>query len=83
MALSVPVISTDCGGMTEVIINGENGFIVPVREPRIMADEIKKIIRISNRKKMTIINNADLTIKQNFLLEQQIDKMKQFYSNYS
>jgi len=82
MALSVPVISTDCGGMTEVIINGENGFIVPVREPRIMADEIKKIIRISNPRKKTIINNADLTIKQNFLLEQQIEKMKQFYSIY-
>ena len=32
MALGITVIVTQCGGMTEVIKNGENGFIVPVRD---------------------------------------------------
>ena len=79
MALGIPVISTDCGGMTEVINNGENGFIVPVRESRIMAKIIIEFYGMTNEKKMKIINNAQQTIINNYLLEKQIEKMKRFY----
>ena len=32
-AVGVPVITTDCGGMNEVVTDELNGFIVKVRNP--------------------------------------------------
>ena len=82
MALGVPVISTDCGGMAEVINNGENGFIVPVRESKIMAKKILEYIGMNKEKKMKIINNTQRTIHNNYLLEKQIKIMKEFYIDH-
>lgn len=40
MAAGLPVVSTDCGGMVEVITDGEDGFIVPVGDISAMADRL-------------------------------------------
>lgn len=37
MAAGRPSIVTDCGGLSEMIRNGENGFIVPVNDPESIA----------------------------------------------
>lgn len=53
MASSLPVISTNQGAITESVIEGENGFIVPVRDPQAIADRIIKLIKDATlRKKM-------------------------------
>ena len=80
MALGVPVISTDCGGMREVIKNNENGFLVPVRDPDSMAAAILNIFNLDEKKTRNIIHNARETIIQNHLLSKQIDQFKSFYS---
>ena len=46
MALRIPVISTDCGGMKEVIRSGENGFIIPVRDPNSMVQAIQNFLNL-------------------------------------
>src|SRR5690606_25299839 len=40
MALGILVLSTDCGGMDEVISPDINGFLVPIRDAQAMADTI-------------------------------------------
>ena len=80
MALGIPVISTDCGGMGEVIRNSENGFIVPIRDAASMAGTIRKFIDLDEMKKNNIIFNARETIKHNHLLFYQVDQFKSFYS---
>lgn len=40
MAAALPVISTDRGAITESVIHGENGFIVPVEDSRELAEKI-------------------------------------------
>ena len=80
MALGLPVISTDCGGMGEIIKNGENGFLVPVRDADSMVGTIQKFIDLDEMKKNNIIFNARETIKHNHLLFYQIDQFKYFYS---
>lgn len=53
MACGVPVVSTDCPmGPGEIIKNGENGILVPVGNPELMAEGILKIL-----------NDADLSRK--------------------
>ncbi len=36
----VPVISTDVGGQADLIVHGETGWLVPAKEPRVMATAI-------------------------------------------
>jgi len=62
MALGVPVISTNCGGMAELITDSQEGWIVPIRDPKALAAQIKtfisleefqiKKVRIAARKKV-------------------------------
>ena len=80
MALGVPVISTDCGGMGEVIRNSENGFIVPIRDAASMAGTIQKFIDLDKTYKINIIKNARETIIHNHLLSHQVDQFNTFYS---
>ncbi len=44
MAMEKPVILTDIGGAREQVVDGENGFIVPPKNPGELANRIKKII---------------------------------------
>jgi len=41
MACGLPVVMTDTGGARELIRRGENGFLVPHRSPRAIADRIR------------------------------------------
>ena len=81
MSLGVPVISTECGGIGEVIRNGNNGFLVPVRDPNSMARAIRNFIDLDEIQKMAVINNARKTIINNYLLSHQIDLFKSLYSS--
>ena len=40
MAAGKPVIATDAGGIPEIVIDGECGFLVPVRDSNAMAEKI-------------------------------------------
>jgi len=80
MALGLPVISTDCGGMGEIIKNGENGFLVPVRDSESMAKAIQNFIDLDEMEKNNMIFNARETIIHNHLLSYQVDQFKSFYS---
>jgi len=44
MAMARPVITTDAPGCRETVIDGENGFLVPVRNPDALADAMERFI---------------------------------------
>jgi glycosyltransferase involved in cell wall biosynthesis len=44
MASGLPIISTSVGGIPEVVINGQNGFLIRPNNPVELADTIEKII---------------------------------------
>jgi glycosyltransferase involved in cell wall biosynthesis len=43
MAAGLPVITTDAGGMTEVITDGVDGIVVPQRDPAALADAMSSL----------------------------------------
>ncbi len=40
LAIGLPVVATDVGGVSEAIVNGVNGLLVPPRDPVALADAI-------------------------------------------
>jgi glycosyltransferase involved in cell wall biosynthesis len=44
MAMARPVITTDAPGCRDTVIDGKNGFLVPVRNPDALADAMERFI---------------------------------------
>lgn len=44
MAMGLPVVSTDAPGARETVVEGENGFLVPVGDSRALADAMARFI---------------------------------------
>ncbi len=44
MAMEVPVVTTDVSGIPEVIVDNENGLLVPPQKPSVLADRIEAVI---------------------------------------
>ena len=45
MSCGLPVVSTDCGGMSEAVTDGVEGFLVPLRDPQTMAAALIKLAK--------------------------------------
>ncbi len=43
-ACGIPVVATDCGGPADIIVDGETGFIVPLRDTCAMAEYVSKLL---------------------------------------
>lgn len=79
MAMGTPVISTDCGGMAELVINNENGWLVPNRNPKAMADAIEEFINTDSNKLKDIVLEARKKIEQQHTEIQMIKGMESLY----
>lgn len=80
MSVGLPVISADCGGMQEVIESGSNGFLVPVRNPKALADAIEFFSTVEPARVEVIRQNAYTTILDKF---NQASTGKQFVGFYN
>ncbi|MCC1484891.1 glycosyltransferase family 4 protein [Winogradskyella immobilis] len=79
MALGILVVSSNCGGMNEVITNEENGFLVPPRDINAMANCIMEVKNLSESDYNTIIKKARLKIEQNHSHEKMVSGMLNLY----
>ncbi len=81
MALGTLVLATDCGGIDEVISDGKNGFIVPIRDSRKMADCILNISHLTKIEISNIEKEAKKTLKKQHLENQMLKDMNSFYQD--
>lgn len=71
MAMSVPVVSSDIGGVSEIVIDGETGYMVEPGDRSGLADAIQKIWEEQD-------SYREMKVKTRSLIENQFDKSKQF-----
>ena len=78
MACGLPVVTTDCGGMTEAVTDGVEGLVVPVRDPEAMA---AALARLASEAKLShhLGQAARQRILQEFTLDRQIEKFIELY----
>ncbi len=73
MACGVPVVTTDCGGMGEVVTDGVEGFVIPVRNVDAITEALKRLFEDpALRKRMG--NAGRQRVENSFSLSQQIDQ---------
>jgi colanic acid/amylovoran biosynthesis glycosyltransferase len=80
MALGCPVISSDCGGMQELITHGKEGWIVPKRDVQTMADQILEFSQMESCEISKIKKQARLKVEQQHTEEQMVEGMVRLYS---
>lgn len=77
MAAGKPVVATDAGGNAEVIRDGENGFLVPVKDPEAIAQKI--CLLFEDRQKAAELGlNARKTVEEKFNI---VDRVRELESS--
>lgn len=79
MALGTLVLSTDCGGMDEVITDGDNGFLVPIRDSQAIADAVVRIAQLSDNERFSIRKKARVKIEEQHSEERMVTGMMGVY----
>lgn len=79
MAIGLPVISTDCGGMSEVIKHKKTGWLVPVRDSEAMAQAIIDVTQTSEKDLQEITQHAHDFVKTHFNAEDSIQQFLELY----
>lgn len=80
------VLGSNSGGMSEIIDEGESGFLIEPRKFRSLADKIKQILALSEEEKVSISLNAKQRIKETFsldvIMKQQIAYYEEVIEDY-
>ena len=73
-------VASNAEGLSENIIDGETGWIVPKRNPNLLKQKIIEILQLSENEKNEIISNAVKRVEKEFNLKKQIDSFLRFYN---
>ena len=79
MAIGLPVISTNCGGVAELISDGVNGFIVPRRNSKAMAEAVVAFADLSIEKILEMRAAARGKVEQQHSEDQMVLGMEELY----
>ncbi len=77
MACQVPVISSDAGGLPELNINGQSGFVLPVGDIHGMAD--KAVELLSNDHLLNLFKNQAYQRALDFDIEKILPQYEEYY----
>lgn len=79
MGLSIPIITSDCGGMKEIIKHKENGLVFKSRNIEDLIKNMKTITEMNETKKNDMIKSALHYVKKNHNLSLIGFEMKKLY----
>jgi glycosyltransferase involved in cell wall biosynthesis len=79
MAAGCPVIATDVGGIPDVVADGVNGLIVPLRDRDALALALHRLL-VDRRLAARLGREARNTIARRYTVEQALERLEQIYS---
>ncbi|TPH18582.1 glycosyltransferase family 4 protein [Litorilituus lipolyticus] len=80
LSYGTPVITSNCGGPTEVITDDKNGYIVPLRDGKAIADKIRYLYN-SPETLERLNENAVKTIQTKMSHQKTVDDMQSFFQS--
>jgi glycosyltransferase involved in cell wall biosynthesis len=78
MAAGRPVIASRVGGMAEVVRDGENGLLIPPRDPEALAQALARLLSAPTFAKK-LGERARQDVQANYSLERQIKELNEIY----
>lgn len=81
MALGTPVISSDCGGMREVVKNNNNGYLFKNRDSLHLAEVMQRMILLESEIRDEMVINAKNHIEKNHNFIIFSDEFNDFYNS--
>jgi colanic acid/amylovoran biosynthesis glycosyltransferase len=81
MALGCPVITTNCGGMVELITNQKEGWIVPVYDEEAMAAQILEFSQLDSEYIKKIKHAARLKVERQHNEVKMVEDMMSLYKS--
>jgi glycosyltransferase involved in cell wall biosynthesis len=81
IAAGLPVVATDVGGVSELIDSNLTGFLVPARQPQMLAQAIGAFQRMSSAEKSEVAQAARKSIEKRFNGLSEANRLKQLFSD--
>jgi glycosyltransferase involved in cell wall biosynthesis len=78
MAAGKSIVATRCGGPEEVVEDGTNGFLVPIRDPDKLAERVKTLLADPARAQ-EMAARALSTVRHGFTVEAMVRQYEQLY----
>ncbi|MCK4672937.1 glycosyltransferase [bacterium] len=79
MAMRKPIVATDVGGVSELVLNNKTGFLIPPRDSTTLSDAIIKLLE--DKEKANKLSRAGRKhVEQNFSLNQMIKSYENLYA---
>ncbi len=79
MAIGLPVLSSDCGGMEEVIQHKVNGFLFANRNTDDLMENIIQFLQLTPAERAVMATKARKKVHQQHLLQQMVTNMLHLY----
>jgi glycosyltransferase involved in cell wall biosynthesis len=81
MMCGLPAIVTDVGDLSDIVINGENGYLVDSRNPSEFAKRIRDIIQTYDNESYSKLSAKAIESAQAFELKSAVKKWDYIFSN--
>ena len=78
-ATALPIVATDVGGNSEVVLESKTGYLVPVRDTAALAEAMLRVMRLSDADRFTMGQAGRAHVVQNFDLERVVDRWEALY----
>jgi glycosyltransferase involved in cell wall biosynthesis len=82
MHLGVPVVSTDAGGMNELITDRVSGRLVPVGDAHALAQALSEVLDYDEADRKRVADAARATLAEEFSVETMVARLKDAYRDY-
>lgn len=80
MAKGLPVIASKVGGISELVIDGETGILIPAGNPTAIAESIKFLLK--NKEKVKILGaNGYARTQRYFTINLMVEKIEKLYND--
>ncbi|MBR5535123.1 MAG: glycosyltransferase family 4 protein [Clostridia bacterium] len=79
MAMGKPVIANDIGGLSEIVKDGETGFVVPAFDTDKLSSAIERMCNLTKEDLLEMSKNALLYAKENFDDKKYLEKLLGIY----
>lgn len=81
-AAALPIVAFDCEGMSEIMVDGESGFIVPFGDVQLFTEKVSALAK-NPEYRITMGKMGRKHIEQNFAADKCLEEMIQVYSKIS